>query len=488
MVGGGGGILGIDQGTTGTRACVMDADGIVRGQAYATHRQSHPVAGWVEHDPEEIWRNTQRVMADARALAGGTRIEAIGLANPGETIMIWDRTSGVPLYPALVWQDLRTQVPVELMARDRGLCERVTAATGLRLDPYFAAPKLRWLLDEVPGARSRAESGELCAGTIDTWLIWKLTAGRAFVTDVSTAARTLLFDIRTLAWSPWLCDLFDIPMSILPPVGPSAGALAQGEIPIAASLADQPAAMIGQGCLRAGDVKATYGTGCFVYLHAGDRVPSSTNGLLSTVAWQRDGRTEYALDGGVFAAGSVVAWLRDRLAMIGSLSEMDALLSVGASKVVCVPALAGLGAPHWRRDARAAWIGMDLSSSRADLVRAALEGVVCRVAQVMRAMESDAGVKVSSLRADGGLTGSAPFMQMQADLLGVPVAVSSEPEATVMGACYLAARAIGLWPDDQVIARRATTSQVFEPRLSVDQREARMARFDRAVSLVGAFA
>jgi glycerol kinase len=487
-MGGGGGILGIDQGTTGTRACVIDAEGRILGQAYTTHRQSHPKPGWVEHDPEEIWRNTQKVMTEARALAGVSRIDALGIANPGETILIWDRTSGAPLHPAIVWQDLRTQAPMELMARDRGLCERVTAATGLRLDPYFAAPKLRWLLDQVPGARERANHGELCAGTIDTWLIWKLTAGRAFITDVSTAARTLLFDIHTLAWSPWLCDLFDIPMSILPSVGSSAGALAQGEIPIAASVADQPAAMIGQGCLRAGDVKATYGTGCFVYLHAGDRAPASTHGLLSTVAWQRDGRTDYALDGGVFAAGSVVSWLRDRLGMIGSVSEMDALIAAGGTHVMCVPALAGLGAPHWRRDTRAAWMGMDLSSSRADLVRAALEGVGCRVAQVVRAMERDAHVKVSSLRADGGLTGSAAFMQLQADLLGVPVAVSAEPEATVMGACYLAARAIGWFADDHAITRRATTSQVFEPRVSADQREARMARFDRAVSLVGAFA
>jgi glycerol kinase len=483
----GGGVLGIDQGTTGTRACVMDRHGHVLGQAYLTHRQLHPKPGWVEHDPDEIWRNTQKVIADARALAG-VPIDAIGIANPGETIMIWDRTSGAPLYPAIVWQDLRTQLPVELLARDRALCDRVTAATGLRLDPYFAASKLRWLLDEVRGARERARAGELCAGTIDTWLIWKLTGGRSFITDASTAARTLLFDIHTIAWSPWLCELFDIPMSILPSVGPSTGPLAECEIPIVASLADQPAAMVGHGCLRAGAVKATYGTGCFVYLHVGDRAPSSTNGLLATVAWQRDGRTEYALDGGVFAAGSVMSWLRDRVGMIGSAAEMDALISVDASPVVCVPALAGLGAPHWRRDARAAWLGMDLSTSRADLVRAAFEGVACRVAQVVRAMERDAGVRVSSLRADGGLTGSPALMQLQADLLGVPVAVSAEPEATVMGACYLAARASGLWPDDGAITSRLASAQLYEPRTSSDEREARLARFDRAVSLVGEFA
>ncbi len=306
-------VLGIDQGTTGTRACVMDSDGAMLGQAYLTHQQHHPMPGWVEHDPEEIWRNTERVMEDARALAGVSAVDAIGIANPGETVMIWDRGSGKPLYPAIVWQDLRTQVPVEIMARDASLSRRVSEATGLRLDPYFAAPKLRWLLDEVPLARERAKAGELCAGTIDTWLMWKLSGGQAFVTDASTAARTLLFDIHTLKWAPWLCELFDIPQAILPPVSPSTGALATttGGTPIVASVVDQPAAMIGQGCLRAGDLKATYGTGCFVYLHTGTRPAPSNHGLLSTVAWQRGAETHYALDGGVLAAGAVIGWLRD---------------------------------------------------------------------------------------------------------------------------------------------------------------------------------
>jgi glycerol kinase len=468
-------VLGIDQGTTGTRARLYDAAGArVLGEAYRTHAQHLPGPGLVEHDAAEILSCVRATLDEACA---GRTPDAIGLANPGESVVAWDARTGEPIHRALSWQDTRTQSAIDALARDPAVAARVTELTGLRLDPYFSASKMHWLLERDPGAR---------VGTLDTWILWKLSGGAAYVTDASTAARTLLYDIRAHRWDPWLCEVFGVPIERLPAVVDTTGLLARtvDGVPVTASLVDQPAAMVGQGCLRPGAIKASFGTGCFVYLHTGEAPRPSAHGLSATVAWRRAGKTAYALDGGVLAAGSVVTWLREGLALADSDAELDALAGSvpdgGGAR--CVPALTGLGAPWWSRQARAAWLDLSMATSRAHLVRAAYEGVACRVVEVVRAMERDAGLAVAALRVDGGLVRSAPLMQLQADLLGAPVEVSAEPEATVAGACFLAA---GL-SDDEVLGRVAT-GRVFVPRISVDEREARLARFAEAARLVQAF-
>ena len=488
-------VLGVDQGTTSTRACVMDRRGRDFSHARLPHRQIYAREGWVEHDPSEIWENVKRAIVDAVERAGaGSRLAGIGIANQGETVLVWDRASGVPLGPAIVWQDTRTQEEMERLARDEPTARRIREATGLAADAYFSASKIRWLLHHVPEARPLAEQGRLCAGTVDAWLVWKLTEGASFVTDASTAARTLLFDIHALRYDPWLLGLFGVPASVLPEVRRSDEALgsvrglgpAIDGTPIVAGLVDQPAALFGQGCLAAGQAKATYGTGCFVYLNTGGSPRPSAHGLLTTIAWQRAAGTVYALDGGVFAAGSVVEWLA-RLGLLSDPAGADALLASvprSSDEVTCVPALAGLAAPYWDRSARATWLGMGLGTERADLVRAALEGVACRVAQVVRAMEKDAALPIGSLRVDGGLTACASLMQMQADLLGVPVEVAAEAEATLRGICFLAARAAGLWKDDAEALGMRRAGRIVEPRASETERRGRRERFERAVALV----
>jgi glycerol kinase len=490
-------VLGIDQGTTGTRALVMGADGEVLATAYAAHRQHYPQPGWVEHDPAEIWAAVVATAAAAvRGAPSGTRIEAIGLANQGETVMAWDRASGEPLHPALVWQDQRTEAFVQELAQDPAFAGTVEELTGLRLDAYFSAPKMRWLLDHVPAVAQAAAAGKLCLGTLDAWMIWRLTGGRRFVTDPSTAARTLLFDIRRRSYDSGLLGRFGVPRAALPEIAASDGefgvaALPEAGlagVPIRASVVDQPAAMVGHGCLAAGDLKATYGTGCFVYLHTGAAPRPSRHGLLATVVWERAGATSYALDGGVLAAGSVVTWLRDRLGLIKDEQEIDSLLATlptaGGGVLACVPALAGLGAPHWRREARGAFLGLDLGSDRRDLVRAALAGIAWQVVDVVRAMAADSGMQVVRLKADGGLTRSRSMMQLQADALGIPVEVVAEPEATAMGVCYLAARAAGLWTSDAEITRRIKVAETFQPRTSPAERTAAEQRYRRALAVV----
>jgi glycerol kinase len=488
-------IVGVDQGTTSTRACVMDRSGRTLSLVQRPHRQMYPREGWVEHDADEIWENVRGTIVDAVEGAGAaSRLAGIGIANQGETVLVWNRESGRPLAPAIVWQDTRTQEQMEALAGDEATVSRIREVTGLAADAYFSASKIRWLLDNVDGAPRLVEQGGLCAGTVDAWLIWKLTGGKSFLTDASTAARTLLFDIRTLRYDPWLLGLFGVPAGVLPDVRRSdegfgsvkgLGAGIDG-VPIVAGLVDQPAALFGQGCLAAGQAKATYGTGCFVYLNTGGSPRPSAHGLLTTIAWQRTAGTAYALDGGVFAAGAVVEWLA-RLGLLSDPAEADALLASApgvSDEVTCVPALAGLAAPYWDRSARASWLGMGLGSGRADLVRAALEGVACRVAQVVASMEQDAGMPIESLRVDGGLTGCASLMQTQADLLGIPVEVATEAEATLRGVCFLAARAAGVWPDDGQIARSRTAGRVVAPGPASAERGARLVRFERAVALV----
>ena len=482
-------ILGIDQGTTSTRACLMVCEGSTAGKltqlSQKSHEQFHPKSDWVEHDAAEIWKNTHQLIEEVLKKDPHAKIIGIAIANQGETVVLWDRRSGQPLSRAIVWQDTRTKSEMETFAQDRALSQRLTDCTGLRFDAYFSASKIKWLLDHTPGARTLAEQGHVCAGTLDSWLIWNLTQGKSFVTDPSTAARTLLFNIHTLDYEPWILELFDIPRSVLPTVlsenfGITQGITGLSGVPILASLVDQPAALYGHQCWNAGDMKATFGTGCFVYLNTEQKVAQSSEGLLSTVAWRKTGVTTYALDGGIFAAGSVVNWLRDRLNLISDSSELDSLCnSVSDSGgVICVPALAGLAAPYWNRGARAGWFGMGLETERAHLVRAALEGVAFRVEQVIEAMQRDGGTKPKSLRVDGGLSSSAFLMQTQADLLGIPVEVCEEPEATLLGVCTFAADAIGL-----SVAVQSKAGISYHPKITSEERDTRLKLFAKAVQL-----
>ncbi|MBL0213596.1 MAG: glycerol kinase [Myxococcales bacterium] len=476
-------LLGIDQGTTGTRACLVDHELSIVNAAYAPHRQHTPRPGWVEHDPAEIWACTQRVIG--QVLAQGKRPTGVAIANQGETVMLWDARTGAPLHRALVWQDTRTEPAIARHAEDAEADARIRDQTGLRLDAYFSASKLRWLLDEVPGARALAAARYLRAGTLDTWLIDRLTQGEVFATDASTAARTMLCETRGCTWSPELLELFGIPAGVLPEIrdtdagfGVCAGNGLDG-VPILASVVDQPAALMGQGCVDPGDVKATFGTGCFVYANTGTQRPERPAGTLATVAWRRGGETTYALDGGVLALGSAIGWAGE----LGLPTDEAALGEDVDQNLVCVPSLVGLGSPHWDRSARGAWLGMSSATTPGQLVAALAEGLACRVVEVVRAIERDSGFTVSTLRADGGLARSAALMQRVADLLGRPVAVAAEEEATVVGACAIAALRLGTITLDEVRQRRARGQAHYVPQLSADQRGARLAQFDRALAL-----
>jgi glycerol kinase len=473
-------LLGIDQGTTGTRAVLVDGELSIIHSAYAPHAQHTPRSSWVEHDAEEIWACTQRVIA--HVLAEGGKPTGVAIANQGETILLWDARTGRPLHHALVWQDTRTEALLAAYEHEGAF---VRDATGLRLDTYFSASKLRWLLDSVPDARDLAAAKRLRAGTLDTWLIDRLTHGGVFATDASTAARTLLCETRGCTWSPELLELFHIPPGILPEIrasdagfGTCAGNGLDG-VPIIASLVDQPAALMGQGCVDRGDVKATFGTGCFVYANTGTVRPERPAGTLATVAWKRGGETTYALDGGVLALGSAIGWATE----LGLPTDEAALNEEVAQNLVCIPALVGLGAPHWDRATRGAWLGMSTSTTRTQLASALAEGLGCRVVEVVRALERDSGVTIDTLRADGGLARSAALMQRVSDLLGQPVAVAAEEESTVVGACALAALRLGQVTLDDVRRRRTRTQARYEPRLSKDQRQVRLDQFDRAVAL-----
>lgn len=469
-------ILGIDQGTTGTRAVLVDDELTIDASAYAAHAQHTPHPGWVEHDAEELWANTQRVIAEVLAI--GERPTAVAIANQGETVMLWDARTRRPLHRALVWSDTRTE---GLLPRYRDHEAAIREATGLRLDSYFSATKLRWLLDETPGARDLAANGYLRAGTIDTWLVDRLTQGEVFATDASTAGRTLLAEITGCTWHQPLLDAFQIPRGILAEIRDSDGGFgacvggALDGVPIVASIVDQPAALLGQGCVDRGDVKATFGTGCFIYANSGATRPHG-QGTLATVAWRRGGEITYALDGGVLSVGSAIEWAR----ALGLPADDGA---VGIDGPVFVPALAGLGAPHWDRAARGAWLGLTTATTSAQLAGAIAEGIACRVIEVVRAIERDAGVTVATLRADGGVARSPMLMQRVADLLGAPLEVAAEEEATVVGACALAALRLGIVSLDDLRERRGRSQAHYEPRISADERGARIARSDRALSL-----
>ena len=483
-------ILAIDQGTTSSRALLFDHGGNVVSQAQHEFTQHFPQPGWVEHDALEIWASVQACIAQVLAsdpLRAG-RIAAIGITNQRETTVVWDRNSGQPIYHAIVWQSRQT----------RGICDALIAAghdalvrerTGLLIDAYFSATKVKWILDRVDGARARAQRGELLFGTIDSWLVWNLTGG-VHVTDYSNAARTLLYDIHAQRWDEELLALFGVPAAMLPPVRPSseiyghATQLVPGhKLPIGGIAGDQQAALFGQACFRPGMAKNTYGTGCFMLLHTGAQAVTSRNGLLTTIAWGIDGKVEYALEGSIFAAGSAVQWLRDGLDLITTAAESEALAqrAPGNAGVYLVPAFVGLGAPYWRSDVRGALFGLTRGTGKAHLVRAALESMAYQTRDVLEAMRVDSGIALDTLRIDGGASTNNFLAQFQADILDTAVQRPACTETTALGAAYLAGLAVGYWKDRDEIARQWRAERNFAPALAAYEREALYADWKRAV-------
>jgi len=435
--------------------------------------QAYPRPGWVEHDPLEIWSSQQATAAEAMARANlsGAAIAAVGVANQRETTVVWERATGRPIHPAIVWQDRRTADYCARLRRE-GVEPMVARKTGLRLDPYFSATKLRWILRQVPGARARARAGQLCFGTVDSWLLWQLTGGRAHLTDAANASRTLLYNIHTGAWDDDLLALFGVPRAMLPEVRSCSevyGAVGRGlhpaGAPIAGMAGDQQAALFGQACFQPGMAKNTYGTGCFLLMQTGGKAVPSRNNLLTTVAWQIGGKTEFALEGSVFVGGAAIQWLRDELQLVRSAREVDELAASvpGAGGAFLVPAFAGLGAPHWDPYARGALVGLTRGTNRAHLCRAALEAIAFQSADLITCMEKDAGIPLRELRVDGGAARSAPLLQFQADLLAVPVVRPQTVETTALGAAYLAGLAVGFWPSRDEIARNWRIDATFTP-------------------------
>jgi glycerol kinase len=485
-------ILGIDQGTTGTTVLLFDMKEGERvvGRGYREIPQSFPAPGQVEHDAEAIWASVLAALGEARGQAAG-EIAAIGITNQRETTLIWERATGRPVAPAIVWQDRRTADACESL-RKAGHEPRIRQLTGLLLDPYFSATKISWLLEHHRPLRARAERGELAFGTIDSYLIWRLSGGTTHVTDATNASRTLLFDLHTLGWSDELCALFGVPRALLPEVRPSLGTLATTRgvpglpdgIPVSGVAGDQQAALFGQGCVAPGDAKCTYGTGSFLLMNVGGEPVISRNKLVGTVAWQIGARATYALEGSVFVAGALVQWLRDGLGIIETSAAVEGLAASvpDAGGVTIVPALSGLGAPHWRPEARGLITGLTRGTTRAHIARAALEAIALQTVELVRAMSDDAGRALTSLRVDGGATANDLLMQIQADLLGVPIQRPAMVELTALGAARLAAQGIGLFPAGQAPPLDQSRVTVFEPRLDDKARASALARWKEAVA------
>ena len=482
-------ILALDQGTTSSRAILFDHAGLPVASCQREFPQHFPQSGWVEHDPMDIWHSQLACARDAIAQSGvkPTQIAAIGIANQRETTVLWDRISGEPVANAIVWQDRRTAGACDRL-RAAGRAPSIAARTGLELDAYFSATKLQWLLDHVPGAREKAERGELAFGTVDSWLVWRL-CGR-HVTDTGNAARTMLFNIHTLEWDDELLALFDIPRALLPEVVPSAGVVGLADeewfghpIPIAGIAGDQQAATFGQACHRKGLVKNTYGTGCFMLMHAGAAPPVSRARLLGTVGWTVGGATDYLLEGSVFMGGATVQWLRDGLGIIRASGDVEALATSvpDSGGVMLVPAFAGLGAPHWDPYARGTILGMTRGTTAAHIARAAVEAIAYQSAELLAAMQNDAACQVTEMRADGGAARNDLLMQFQADLLSVPVVRPRVTETTALGAAYLAGLACGFWASLEEIESQWHVERRFEPGMAADRREALLARWARAV-------
>lgn len=489
-------ILALDQGTTSSRAILFDRAGQVFATAQQEFPQHFPQPGWVEHDPLDIWNSqlacARRVLADSGVDAA--QVAAIGIANQRETTVVWDRRTGEPLCHAIVWQDRRTAGLCDAL-REAGKAPLIQRKTGLELDAYFSATKLQWLLTNVPGARVRAERGELAFGTVDSWLVYQLT-GR-HVTDASNAARTMLFNINSLRWDPELLALFGVPASMLPEVVPSSADIGTAKeewfgraIPVAGIAGDQQAATFGQACHGRGMVKNTYGTGCFMLMHAGDAPPQSYNRLLATVGWSVGGHTDYLLEGSVFMGGATVQWLRDGLGIIKQSGDVEALASSvpDSGGVMLVPAFTGLGAPHWDAYARGTIVGMTRGTTAAHIARAAVEAIAFQSAELLGAMQKDVDCAVHEVRADGGAARNDLLMQFQADLLGVPVIRPRVTETTALGAAYLAGLAVGFWASRGEIAAQWQVERRFEPQMGRARREELMARWARAVAHARAWA
>ena len=482
-------ILALDQGTTSSRAIVFDQSGTIRGSAQQEFPQIFPQPGWVEHDPTEIWATQSGVMHEALAKAGvlARDVAAIGITNQRETTVLWERATGRPIANAIVWQDRRTAALCDEL-RAAGKEALISAKTGLVIDAYFSATKLKWLLDHVPGARARAERGELAFGTVDSWLVFQLSGGKTHITDASNASRTMLFDIRHGDWDDDMLLLFGDPRAVLPAVVASSGVCAEPmldgvRVPIAGIAGDQQAALFGQACLSPGLAKNTYGTGCFLLLNTGRNAVASHNNLVTTVAWKRGQALDYALEGSVFIGGAVVQWLRDGLQIIRSATDIEALAASVPDNggVFFVPAFAGLGAPHWDAYARGSVFGLTRGTTAGHLARAALESIAFQSADVLDAMQKDAGITLSELRVDGGAAANDLLMQFQADVLGVPVVRPRVVETTALGAAYLAGLAVAYWKSDDEIIANWKVDRRYEPDMASERARDLRAQWNKAV-------
>ena len=485
-------IMALDAGTTSNRCILFDQEGRVRAAAQKEFPQIFPKPGWVEHDAREIWATQLGVAVEAMGKIGATAadIAAIGITNQRETTVVWDRATGEPVYNAIVWQCRRTSAYCDEL-KARGYAEAIRRKTGLVVDAYFSGPKIRWILDNVPGARRRAEAGELLFGTVETWLIWLLTGGRVHVTDYSNASRTMLFNINTLDWDEELLDLMDIPRSMLPTPVPSSQVYGETypgffgrSIPIAGAAGDQQAALFGQACFTPGQAKNTYGTGCFLLMNTGDKPVFSSSGLVTTVAWGLGSRVSYALEGSIFVAGAAIQWLRDEMRLIDSAADSEYHAGKVADTAGCyvVPAFTGLGAPYWDQYARGAIVGLTRGVNKNHIIRATLESIAYQVSDVLEAMRADSGIALTSLKVDGGASSNNVLMQLQADILQVTVHRPVCVETTALGAAYLAGLAVGYWSSQEEIARNWAVDRTFLPAITTQERDKKLQGWKRAVT------
>ena len=482
-------IMALDAGTTSNRCIIFDGAGNIRASVQREFRQYYPKPGWVEHNADEIWETQLAVMQQALSSArlNASQIAAIGITNQRESVIVWDKATGKPVCPAIVWQCRRTAEYCDEL-RERGFAEIIRKKTGLVLDAYFSATKLKWILDNVPGARERAESGLLLFGTVDTWLIWKLTGGKVHATDYSNASRTMLYDIHRLCWDEELLNLMGIPAQMLPEVRPSSGIFGETDpgllgapVLVAGAAGDQQAALFGQTCFEAGEAKNTYGTGCFLLLNTGAQPVDSSHGLVTTIAWGLGGKITYALEGSIFAAGAAVQWLRDELGLISSAGETEALARAVQDTNGCylVPAFTGLGAPYWDPYARGIICGLTRGVNKNHIVRATLESIAYQVCDVVSAMSADANLPLSGLRVDGGASANDFLMQGQADVLGAPVVRPNNVESTALGAAYFAGLAVGFWESREKL--RSSSAVVFRPAIEYAERQQRLEGWRAAV-------
>ena len=483
-------VVALDQGTTSSRCIIFDRDQRIVGVAQREFTQIYPKPGWVEHDPMEIWSSQYSVLTEALAQTGiaPEDIAAIGITNQRETTIVWDRQTGRPIYNAIVWQCRRTAGLCEELKKDQAFTDYIQTHTGLLIDAYFSATKIKWILDQVEGARQRAEAGELLFGTVDSWLVWKLTGGKAHVTDYTNASRTMLFDIEKLCWDASICEKLGIPQAMLPQVMDSSAIYGtvnlQGvEVPIAGIAGDQQAALFGQACFAPGEAKNTYGTGCFLLMNTGSRLCRSQNGLVSTIAVGLNGQVEYALEGSVFVGGAVIQWVRDELRFITESRDAEYYASKvpDTGGVYLVPAFTGLGAPHWDMYARGALVGLTRGTSREHIIRAAQESIAYQVYDLVEAMEKDTGIPLSALNADGGASRDKFLMQFQSDILNKPLHRPAITETTALGAACLAGLAVGMWKDREELRQRRLLSQNYQPHMDQARREQLLRGWHKAV-------